>query len=92
MVIGLGVLIFIGLTVLIGTISFRVSNMADADEPVGAFDITLPKGAQIQSSTVNGEQLVVHLVFPSDPLRQEILVINHLTGDTISTIDVKSEP
>ena len=92
LVIGLGVLIFIGLSVLIGTITWRVSAITDARDTVGEFDFTLPNGAEIQNSSVNGDQLLVHLVFPSDAGRQELWVINHRTGRIVSKLSMAGTP
>jgi hypothetical protein len=91
LVIGLGILIIIGLTVLIGTILWRVSQSAATSEATSELSITLPDGALIEDSDADGDQLVLHLVFPNNPARQEILVINLVSGQIKSRIDVKRE-
>ncbi len=92
LVIGLGILIIVGLTVLIGTIFWRVSNSAAIRNTTAEFVITLPEAAVIQESDIDGENLVLRLSFPNDPSREEILVVNHTTGHIKSRIDVTRKP
>jgi hypothetical protein len=92
LVIGLGILILIGLTVLIGTIFWRVSNSAALRDTTAEYEIALPSGAEILDSDIDGENLVLRLSFSGDSQRQEIWVINHVTGKIKSRIDVKQAP
>lgn len=92
LVIGLGILILVGVAVLIGTVFWRVSESVEIRTTVNDVGLTLPKGAVIREIDMGGEHLVLRLVFRDEPSREEILVVNYVTGQVESRIDVKREP
>ncbi len=92
LVVGLGILILVGITVLIGTVFWRVSESVATRTTVNNVGLVLPKGAVIREIDMGGEHLVLRLVFQGEPSREEILVIDYATGQVESIIDVKREP
>ncbi len=84
-VIAMGILIVIGTTVVAVTIVNRLSARQAAPDAVSAeIPVTLPDGARIVETALDGNRLALRIETQSGP---RILIIDISTGTLISTVE-----
>ncbi|HAA92628.1 MAG TPA: hypothetical protein DCS82_03030 [Rhodospirillaceae bacterium] len=91
LVVFMGLMIFVGLGFLAYGIAAKFTGgstgLATTANPVS---FSLPKGATIRETTLDGERVLLRLVFPDGSRR--LMIFNIVTGQQISSIELKNAP
>ena len=83
-VVAMGALIVVGVIVMAVTIALRFSGMAEADPALSeTIALTLPAGATIVETALDGDRLVVRLDTPGGPVVQ---LLDLASGRLLSTV------
>ena len=86
LVIGMGVLIVIGVTVIVVTVFNRIQDRARVVEAPERLDVAIPAGAKLLEIVPNGQRLVLRLETPDG---DQILVVNLRSGAVETTLVLK---
>ncbi len=90
-VIGMGFLIVAGMAILVYglTSGFETSKSADGAAAFGTIRATLPSGATVQGTDLDGDTMLVRLGLPDGGVR--IMVFRLSDGRQIGTINLQSQ-
>jgi len=90
-VIGMGFLIVAGMVVLVYglTSGFETSKGGDGSAAFGTIRATLPSGATVQRTDLDGDTMIVRLGMPDGGV--QIMVFRLSDGRQIGTIDLQSQ-
>jgi hypothetical protein len=83
LVIGMGVLIVIGVTVIVVTVFNRIQDRPDSAAAPQQLDVAIPAGATLLDVVPNGQRLVLRLETPDGP---QVMVVNLRSGAVESTL------
>ncbi|MDP6954180.1 MAG: hypothetical protein QGF53_15620 [Alphaproteobacteria bacterium] len=84
LVIGMGVLIVIGVTVIVVTVFNRIQDRASgAVDASQRFDVAIPQGATLLEAVPDGQRMVLRLETPDGP---QIMVVNLRSGAVETTL------
>jgi|TARA_B100002003_G_scaffold162903_1_gene151170 hypothetical protein len=86
LVIGMGMLIVIGVTVIVVTVFNRTQDRARDVEAPERLDVAIPAGAKLLEIVPNGQRLVLRLETPDG---DQILVVNLRSGAVETTLVLK---
>ena len=86
LVIGMGMLIAIGVTVIVVTVFNRTQDRARDVEAPERLDVAIPAGAKLLEIVPNGQRLVLRLETPDG---DQILVVNLRSGAVETTLVLK---
>ena len=86
LVIGMGVLIVIGVTVIVVTVFNRIQDRARVVEAPERLDVAIPAGAKLLEMVPNGQRLVLRLETPDG---DQIMVVNLRSGAVETTLVLK---
>ena len=86
LVIGMGMLIAIGVTVIVVTVFNRIQDRARVVEAPERLDVAIPAGAKLLEIVPNGQRLVLRLETPDG---DQILVVNLRSGAVETTLVLK---
>ncbi len=92
MVIGMGVLIVVGMGILVYGLTSQYEPAADGGDAAAAFGTiraTLPSGATVQGTDLDGDTMLVRLGLPDGSV--QIMVFRLSDGRQIGTIDLQSQ-
>lgn len=83
LVIGMGVLIVIGVTVIVVTVFNRIQDRDGAAAAPERLEVAIPEGATLLEVVPNGQRLVLRLETPDGP---QVMVVNLRSGAVESTL------
>ncbi len=83
LVIGMGMLIVVGVTVMVVTVINRVQERATASPPPARIAVTIPEGARLMAAVPDGERLVLRLETADGP---QVLVVDLASGEIVVTV------
>jgi len=86
LVIGMGMLIVIGVTVIVVTVFNRIQDRARVVEAPERLDVAIPAGAKLLEMVPNGQRLVLRLETPDG---DQIMVVNLRSGAVETTLVLK---
>ena len=86
LVIGMGMLIVIGVTVIVVTVFNRTQDRARDVEAPERLDVAIPAGAKLLEIVPNGQRLVLRLETPDG---DQIMVVNLRSGAVETTLVLK---
>ena len=86
LVIGMGMLIAIGVTVIVVTVFNRIQDRARDVEAPERLDVAIPAGAKLLEIVPNGQRLVLRLETPDG---DQILVVTLRSGAVETTLVLK---
>ncbi|MDP7539407.1 MAG: hypothetical protein QF726_02925 [Alphaproteobacteria bacterium] len=86
LVIGMGMLIVIGVTVIVVTVFNRTQDRARDVEAPERLDVAIPAGAKLLEMVPNGQRLVLRLETPDG---DQIMVVNLRSGAVETTLVLK---
>lgn len=94
----MGVIFIVGFATLIGTIFYQSTQLAGSStqkakapvgsEPVSAFDVAIGADQTVESVTLDGNRIALHL---NGPKGREIAVVDLVQGKVISRVRLKPE-
>lgn len=83
LVIGLGVLIVGGVSIMVVTVINRVQERVTATTAPARIAVTIPEGARLVAAVPDGERLVLHLETADGP---QVLVLDLASGEIVVTV------
>lgn len=83
LVIGMGVLILVGVSIMVVTVINRVQERVTTTAAPARIAVTIPEGARLMAAVPDGERLVLHLETADGP---QVLVVDLASGEIVVTV------